>query len=162
MGLLEDVSTALLIPRAPALVTDTDAWIAANIPPGTDSATEAALMVAYSGPPFIFRYTIPDPIIAMVVLEDYSGLPGTRTFDGPDVAYPRVAITVRGLPNDAPPPRTVAQTIWDYLNATQNVVLNGMLYHSLWPLQSGVVPLGKDDNNQFRFRINIEAIRNVS
>jgi len=158
MGLLEDVQTALLIPRAPPLVTDTDAWEAA-LAPGTD---QTAAMLAYSGPPFLFRYTIPDPIIAMVTLEDYSGLPGTRTFDGPDVGYPRVAITVRGLPSDAPTPRTVAQTIWDYLNATQNVLLNGTLYHSLWPLQSGVVPLGRDANNQFRFRINVEAIRNVS
>jgi len=160
MGLLEDVQAALLIPRA--LVTDTDAWEAANIPPGTDYQTQIAMMAAYTGPPFLFRYTIPDPIIAMVSLEDYSGLPGTRTFDGPDVGYPRVAITVRGLPNDAPTPRGVAQAIWDYLNATQNVLLNGTLYHSLWPLQSGVVPLGKDANNQFQFRINIEAIRNVS
>jgi len=31
MGLLEDVSTALLIPRAPALVTDTDAWLAMTV-----------------------------------------------------------------------------------------------------------------------------------
>jgi hypothetical protein len=98
----------------------------------------------------------------VVTLEDYSGLPGSRTFDGPDIGYPRVAITTRGLPNDAMTPRGVAQAIWDYLNATENIILGGMLYHSLWPLQSGVVPLGRDARNSFQFRINIEARRNVS
>jgi hypothetical protein len=153
--LLEDIATALI---ARSLVTDTDAWIALQTP-GIDLMP---LMIAYVGPPFVFRYSIPPAPPAMVALEDYSGRPGTRTFDGPDVGFPRVAITTRGVSNDAATPRVVAEAIWDYLNTTQNILLNGALYHSLWPLQSGVVSLGQDGNNSYRFRINIEAIRNVS
>ncbi|MCA1668150.1 MAG: hypothetical protein LC793_12300 [Thermomicrobia bacterium] len=154
MPLLEDVGSALV---TQALVTDTDAWIA-TLAPGTD---QNAAMLAYRGPPFLFRYTIPDTLAATVTLEDYSGLPASRTHDGPDVALPRVAITVGGVVGDAVTPHGVAMAIWTYLNATINIVLNGVLYESLWPLQSGLVPLGMDVNNRFRYRINIEARHNL-
>jgi hypothetical protein len=157
MALLEDVGGFLV---ARGLVTDTVAWTAA-LAPGTD---RLAAMAAYGGPPFLFRYALPpasNGIFPVVALEDYPGLPATRTFDGPDVAYPRVAITARGLKDDAATPRAVAQSLWDALNATQNVLLNGTLYESLWPLQSGVVPLGQDGAGLYRFRVNIEAIHNL-
>ena len=104
-----------------------------------------------------YKPATPDAIVCFF---DYAGSPPDRTHDTSGNDNPSVQVWVRGARvSGTSAARQKIEAIYNVLDGFSNNTINGTYYLSILANQSGLTPMGLDENNRFECVMNFRCIR---
>ena len=95
----------------------------------------------------------PDNCIAVSI---YAGMAPERTHDGSGNSRPSIQVRVRNT--SAGTARTKVEQIYNYLDGTTNKTIGSTFFLGITAINSGPVPMGKDENGRTEYAWNFQTI----
>jgi hypothetical protein len=105
----------------------------------------------------IFLNTMPPTPDACIAVSVYAGGPPERTYDGSGNDNPSVQVRVRD--SNAGTARTKVEQIYNYLDGRSNTTINSTFYLGIFAINSGAIPMGKDENGRTEYTWNFSVKR---
>jgi hypothetical protein len=105
----------------------------------------------------IFLNTMPATPDACIAVSVYAGGPVERTHDSSGNDNPSVQIRVRNA--SAGTARTKVEQIYNYLDGVSNTTIGSTFYLGIFAINSGAIPMGKDENGRQEYTWNFAVKR---
>lgn len=105
----------------------------------------------------IFVNTIPPTPDNCISVSGYAGGPPERTHDTSGNDNPSVQVRVRNT--SAGTARTNVEQVYNYLDGVSNTTIGSTFYLGISAINSGPIPMGKDENGRTEFTWNFAVKR---
>lgn len=105
----------------------------------------------------IFVNTMPATPANCIAVSVYAGRPPDRTHDGSGNDHPSIQIRVRNT--SASTALSTINNIYNHLDGLVNTTLTSTYYVSIFAINSGAIPMGKDENGRTEYAWNFETTR---
>jgi hypothetical protein len=105
----------------------------------------------------IFVNTMPATPDNCIAVSVYAGSPPERTHDSSGNDNPSVQVRVRNT--SAGTARTKVEQIYNYLDGISNTTIGSTFYLGIFAINSGAIPMGKDENGRQEYTWNFSVKR---
>jgi len=105
----------------------------------------------------IFVNTMPATPDNCIAVSVYAGSPPERTHDSSGNDNPSVQVRVRNM--NAGTARTKVEQVYNYLDGITNTTIGSTFYLGIFAINSGPIPMGKDENGRTEYTHNFAVKR---